>query len=406
MRFRRALGPSLRALLAHKARAGLALTSIAVAVSAVVVTSAVGIGAQEEALRRMRTMGTNLLVVRPAQVKNLAARKTMRGSVTSLKTEDYEAIANLSFVAAAAPGAEGRLRVKAANTATLTKVLGTTSAFTSVRQFRLQAGRFIDASDDHLARRVVVLGASVARTLFKSSNPLGQNVRIRGVPYEVIGVLEAKGVLADGSDEDNQVLVPIRTALRRIFNTTWLNAIFVSVRDMQNMNQAVDEITRLLRLRHRLQQHRKGDDFAIQNTAKYFEVQQQTAKALTLLSTGLAAVALVVGGTGILALMLLSLKERTSEIGLRMAVGATPRNILAQFLLEAALLALGGWLTGMLIGALGSAALAFGTNWQIAVPAAALLASLATTLTIGLGFGAFPARKASLLPPLQALLAK
>lgn len=398
MTLRRTLGPSLRELLAHKMRAGLALASVAVGVAAVSLTSAIGKGAQAEVIRGIESMGTNLLIVKPLQVKRLATRKTVRGFATSLDMEDYERIAELPLVGEAAPGAEGALRVKAGNNAMVTKILGTTDAFPSVRRFRVRSGRFLDAADQ--GERVAVLGARVAETLFPDQEPVGQVIRVRGVPFDVIGVLEAKGGLEAG-DEDNQILIPIRTALRRVFNVTWLSTVLVSVREPQNMDRAQSEIERLLRERHRLDG--KLDDFAVQNTAKSRSMQAQMANTLTLLTTGLAGLALLVGGTGILGLMLLSVKERTGEIGLRMAVGARPADIFLQFLLEAMLLAVGGWASGVAIGALGAALVAIGTAWRIGVPMEALLASLAMTVTIGLGFGAFPAGKAARLTPVEAL---
>jgi putative ABC transport system permease protein len=401
MRFRRSLRPSLRAIFAHRARATLALTSVSVGVAAVVVTSAIGTGAQREIARRIESTGSNLLVVRPAQVKRLVARKTVRGVVTSLVLDDYDAIAKLTPVAAAAPGAEGNLRVKAGSAAMTTKVLGTSSAFPDVRRFRLRAGRFFDADDDRRASRVAVLGARVSETLFPGENPVGQEMRIRGVPFEVIGVLQAKGAIGDAGDEDDQVLVPIGTALRRVFNSTWLTTVFVSVADVAEMPKAEAEIGTLLRARHR-----KPDDFEVQNLTRFLAIQKETADSLTLLTTGLAALALLVGGTGILALMLLSVKERTGEIGLRRAVGATPRDILVQFLFEATLLAFGGWTLGVVVGACGAAAVAFSTRWTIGVPIEALLASFAMAATTGLGFGAYPARTASRMPPIEALVAE
>jgi putative ABC transport system permease protein len=385
---------------------------VAVGVAAVIVTSAVGTGAQRELLRGMENLGTNLLVVTPAQVKRLVSRQAIRGMVTSLRVEDCDAIADLSDVAEAAPGAEGTLRVKAGGGAMLTSVVGTTPAFPRVRRFRLRAGRFFEADDDRAARRVAVLGARVADTLFPGEDPVGQAIRIRGVPFDIIGVLKAKGSTADGADEDNKLLIPIRTALRRVFNVTWLSTVFVSVRERSTMDDTERAIAVLLRSRHRVApdgsqgSQRKDDDFAIQNSAKTLRIQRETAESLTQLTTGLAAVALLVGGIGILALMLLSLKERTGEIGLRMAVGARPRDILVQFLLEAAILALGGWAAGALLGGIAAAGIAFGTSWTVAVPVDALLASLGMAATTGIGFGAFPARAASLVPPIQALLAE
>jgi putative ABC transport system permease protein len=403
MRFLRNLRCSVRALLAHRLRVGLVLSSVAMGVAAVVLTSALGKGAEGEVLRGIEALGTNLLVVRPAEAKRLVARKTVRGLTTTLEVEDAQAIAELALVDAAVPATEGSLRVKAGAGAVVTTVLGTTSAFTEVRRFQLHRGRFFDGEDDRAARRVAVLGARIEERLFPGEDPVGRSIRIRGVPFEVVGVLEAKGVLPDGSDEDNQVVIPLRTALRRVFNTTWLSTVFVSVYDPERMDETQAEIAGLLRERHRLDGTTKPDDFEIQNKTRFLAAQQETIASLTLLTSGLAAIALLVGGTGILALLLLSIKERTGEIGLRRAVGARPRDILVQFLAEATVLALGGWIAGAAAGALGAGAVALGTEWKVAVPVEALLASLAMATVTGLGFGAFPARKASLLPPIQAL---
>lgn len=403
MKLARSLRPALRALLAHRLRVALVLSSVAVGVAAVVLTSAVGKGAEGEVLRGIEAMGTNLLVVRPAPVKRLVARKTVQGLMTSLEAGDSEAIAELSLVAQAVPGVEGPLRVKAGNTALVTKVFGTTYGFLGVRNFRVRSGRFFDADDERSSRRVAVLGARVAEDLFPGENPAGRSIRIRGVPFEVVGVLEAKGVLADGSDEDNQVVIPLRTALRRVFNTAWLSTIFVSVRDPGRMEEAEAEIGALLRERHLLERRGKQDDFDIQNKTRLLTARKEMAASLTLFTAGLAAVALLVGGTGILALMLLSVRERTGEIGLRRAVGARPRDILLQLLAEATVLALGGWLAGAMAGALGAGAVALATEWKVAVPFEALLASLAMASTAGLGFGVIPARKASRMDPIQAL---
>lgn len=405
MRLGRRLGMSLRALLAHRLRAALALSSVAMGVAGVLLTSAIGQGAQDQVLGSIEAIGTDLLVVRPAAAKRSAARKAVQGLVTSLEVEDSEAIAALASVRKAVPGTDRPMRVKAGNGAVLTSVLGTTSDFPDVRRFRLRGGRFFDDLDDR-GQRVAVLGDRVRERLFPDEDPIGRWIRIRDIPFEVIGVLEPKGVLADGSDEDNQVVVPIRTALRRVFNSTWITSVFVSVRDPRAMKQAETEISAVLRERHRRGKEAKPDDFAVQNKTKFLASQQELAEFLTLLTSGLAGLALIVGGTGILALMLLSVKERTPEIGLRMAVGATPRDILLQFLAEATALALGGWAAGAVAGALGAAAVAFGTEWKVGLPFRAILASLSMAGAIGLGFGAFPARKASRMSPIQALAAE
>jgi ABC-type antimicrobial peptide transport system permease subunit len=419
MKLRRSFRMSLRALFAHKVRAALALASVAVGVAAVVLTSAIGTGAQQEVVRKIETMGTNLLIVRPAQVERLASRKTIRGVVTTLVPEDAAAIAALPSVAHAAPGVDRTARVKAGPFTSMTKVLGTTPPFLRIRNFRVRDGRFFDEADEF--HRVAVLGASTAEALFPDRGAVGSEIRIRGVPFEVIGVLDAKGVTPDGGDEDNQVIVPFRTAMRRVFNTTWLTTIYVTAWSAEaapplsdsrangkaealtppskSLDAARADIDALLLARH------GREDFSVQSTTKFLSMQKQTADFLTLLATGLGAIALIVGGAGILALMLMSVRERTGEIGLRMAIGATPNDILAQFLFEATLLALGGWMAGLLVGLIGAAVVALGTEWTLAIPVNALLASIAMVLISGLGFGAFPARKASLLPPIEALVA-
>lgn len=400
MRLRRTIGPSLKALFAHRTRTILAIASVMAGVAAVILTSAIGTGAEADIRTRIDSLGANLLVVRPAAVKRSVARKEVKGTFTTLRLEDLDAIAALQYVSEAVPGIEGLAKVKAGASAMNTKVLGTAPEFPTVRRFRVANGRFFDADDDRAARRVAVLGARVADTVF-DRNPVGEPIRIRGVPFEVIGVLAPKGAVS-GGDEDNQVVIPIQTALRRVFNTTWLSTIFVSVDDSAIMADAERGIGAVLRERHRIRPDEQPD-FEVQNATTFLALQQETANSLRQLTMWMSAIALVVGGSGILGLMLLSVKERTDEIGLRMAVGAEPRDILIQFLFEATLLAVGGWTGGVVFGAAGSAVVALATTWNVGVPWEAVVTSLAMALAIGLGFGALPAGKASLIPPIQAL---
>lgn len=397
MNLSRAARTSLRALFAHKVRALLAVSSITIGVMAVVLTSAIGAGAQRDVDQKLSAIGTNLIVVRPAQVPRSASRKELAGVVPTLRVDDFDAVARLPFVAAAAPDAERPVRAKFGNAATVTKILGTTPAYRTVRNFHVATGRFFDADDDRDARRVAVLGAQVAEALFEGADPIGRDVNVRGILFEVIGVMQPKGVLPDGSDEDNEILVPIRTALRRVFNVTWLNGIFISVDDPSRIDASREALAQLLRARH------GRDDFGVQNTMKLVAMQKKAAAYLTLLASGIGGIALLVGGAGILALMMMSVKERTSEIGIRMAAGATPRDILVQFLLESTLLVAGGWIAGVIGGGLLAVIVAFAGDWKIAVPLDALVASAAMVLVAGVGFGALPARQASLLPPMEAL---
>ena len=331
--FRRLL-PSVRALFAHKVRTSFALLSVAAGVGAVVLIGAVGKGAEVQILSQTAKLGSNLLAVRPSQVNATAGRKELSGLVTTLDMGDYEAITGLPLVAEAAPGSEAAMTVRVGHGSMTAMVLGTTPNYLEIGGFQLREGRFLDADDNRSALRVAVLGARIDQTLFGEDDPIGRDIRIQGDSFEVIGVLSAKGILADGSDEDNLMLIPVRTALRRVFNVTWLNPVFVSVRRPQDIDTAQAQIGNLLRIRHRLRQLAKPDDFSIQDPAKTLAMQKQAADSLGLLTDGLAGGSLVVGGVGILAIMLMSVKERTGEIGLRMAVGARPRDILTQFLLD------------------------------------------------------------------------
>jgi putative ABC transport system permease protein len=404
MRMLRALHVSARGLFTHKMKAALAMSTVAVGVGAVVVTGAIGEAAREEVLRQTENMGTNLLVVRPIQVRHSAARQELQGEVTSLKLDDYQAIIGLARVSTATPGFEdSAINVKAGNHAMAAEIVGTTSAYMAVCRFRLRQGRFLDADDDLSTRRVAILGARVNDTLFGQQNAIGQQIRLRDIPFEIIGVFRAKGVLADGADQDGQVVIPIRTAMQRVFNYRWINKIYLNVRGVTEMDEVRMEVAELLRDRHRLKQGGKPDDFEIQDKTQMLAKRKQLAESLTLLATTLAAASLVVGGVGILALMLMSVKERTTEIGLRMAIGAKSRDILIQFLLEATCIAAGGWLVGMALGTIATVIVAKTTAWRTTISPELVLSTLAVVAMSGLGFGTYPARKASLMLPIQAL---
>jgi putative ABC transport system permease protein len=403
MRMARSVRLSVAAIRSQRVRAGLALAGIAVSVGAVLVTSAIGAGAEREIVGRIEAMGTNLVIVRPAQVKRFTARAAIKGQTTSLRPDDAGAIAALEAVTGTAAAAETSAKVKAGTVTTVATVRGTSPAYAAIRRLRLQSGRFYDALDDAGGQRVAVLGARVAATLFPGRDPVGAGIRVRGVPFDVIGVLPARGVLVDGSDEDGQVLVPLQTAMRRLFNVTWLSGIFVGVARPEEMVRTTGAIRALLTERHRRRSQQSGDDFEVQDSSRYLAMQKTTADGLTRLSAGLGGLALLVGGAGILALMFLSVKERTVEIGLRVAVGARPRDVFAQFVLEAILLALGGWAVGLVVAAIASSAIAAGTTWPVAVPADALAASLAMAVVVGTAAGAVPARAASRVPPIVAL---
>ncbi len=406
MKALRLLGPSLSTLAAHRVRSGLAVLAVAIGIAAVVLTSTIGRGAEAEVLGSLASVGEDLLVVRPAQVPKLVARRTIRGSVTSLRLEDAAAIRLLPRVAEVAPALEGMLKVRARGAVMVAKVLGTTSSFPGVRGFELASGRFLDDEDQEAARRVAVLGARIRGTLFGNQRALGERIRIRGVPYQIVGTLRAKGATPGGSDEDTQVLIPVRTALRRVFNVRALNTVFVSARRPEEALRTEAELRALLRDRHRLAERDRPDDFEIQNQLRVVESQRRTARSLRRLTASLAAVSLFVGGTGVLALMLLAVRERRGEIGLRMAVGARPRDVLVQFLGEALAIALAGGILGTALGGLGSWLVGLATRWRMGFSPSAALVALAASLAVGLASGLVPALRAARLPPAEALAAE
>jgi putative ABC transport system permease protein len=288
----------------------------------------------------------------------------------------------------------------------MTTVLGTMSDYAEIRNFRLLSGRLFTEEENKASLRLAVLGSQIVEDLFSGDDPIGEIIRVGNVPFEVIGTLAPKGVSAEGANEDGKILIPINAALRRVFNIDYINNIHVRIQKREWMDAAAVEIQELLRERHRLDRLGKPDDFTIQNQMIALRAEERTSASFTALIAGIAAISLFVGGIGILAIMLMAVRERTNEIGLRMATGARPRDILVQFLSEATLLGMMGGLTGAAIGLVGSWGLGLWTAWETAVSPDSILFSLVFALTVGLFFGVYPARRASLLDPIEALRAE
>jgi putative ABC transport system permease protein len=407
MKLYRNIRISRKTLFSHKLRTFLALLGITIGVAAVIIMVAVGEGAQREVLQQIEAMGTNLLVVNAGRVKTFAGRERQIGIVTTLKIRDSEAVAEeCSAVALAAPAQDRNLQVKYGNYSTMTKILGSSSAFQNIRNFPTVKGRFFTEEENKAAFRVAVIGSQVFDNLFEGKDPIGEIIRVRKIPFEVIGVLKSKGVSPEGSNEDNQILIPINTALRRVFNLNYLNSIYVGVKNRQSMTTAEKQIAALLRERHRLDIRNKADDFTIQNQLTILETERATTQTFTTMITSVAAISLFVGGIGILAVMFLAVKERTNEIGLRMAVGSRRKDIMAQFISEATILGFLGGFMGVFLGTAGAWIVETATKWQTAISLKPIVISLFFSLSIGLFFGVFPARKASLLNPIDALRAE
>jgi len=404
MRYRLGLRTALRALSAHKMRTGLTLLGIVVGVAAVVAMVAIGQGTREEVLRKVESMGTNLLVVSAGQLKLVAGRQQQAGAVAITLTEkDARAIADETpSVAAVAPAQSKKLQAKAEDLTTTTTVVGTTPDFQAVRNFYPASGEFFDEEQMRSSARVAVLGQTVVVNLFPGRDPIGETIRLNNVPFTVIGVMEAKGLDISGKDQDDQALIPLRTALRRLFNLTYLSIIYVSASDSQSMGPAATAVADVLRERHRLRPD-AADDFTIQNQAAMLETQAAVSSTFTLLLGSIGGISLLVGGIGILAIMLIAVRERTREIGIRRAVGARRKDILLQFLVETMLLSVLGGAGGVSLGIVAAKVVSLATSWPMLIPWAVALAAVAFSMLLGLAFGVYPARKAAALDPIIAL---
>jgi len=404
MKITRSLKISRKQLLAHKLRTALALVGIIIGVSAVIIMVALGNGAQHEVLSKIEAMGTNLLIVNAGQVQKTAGRMQVRGIVTTLKIEDAEALEERSSVIRfAVPVQSQKIQVKYGNLSTSTTIVGTTPAFTMVRNFKIKKGYFFSEEENRASRRVAVLGQTVVNNLFNGANPVGESIRIGKIPFEIIGVMESKGVDLNGFDQDDQIFIPVKTALRRVFNLSYINSISVQAIDPEKMAEAEQHIRELLRERHRLNKREQPDDFTIQSQTDLLDTQRETTDTFTMLITSIAGISLLVGGIGILAIMLIAIRERTNEIGLRMAVGASRKEISIQFVIESAILSIGGGILGIFIGIVVALIIAAGTKWATSISFTSILYSFGFSLLIGLFFGVYPARKAARLDPIVAL---
>ena len=397
---------ALKGLMAHRLRAALAVLGIVVGVAAVIVMLAVGEGARREVLGKIQGLGTNLVIVSAGQMKTVAIRPQLAGNVTTLNLRDARAIAEeCPAVSQVVPIHSRKLAVKFGAGTTNTNVVGTSAEFAVVRGFRAVSGRFIDEDEVQGTARVAVVGQTVLINLGVHRDLVGETLRINNVPFEVIGVLEPKGVNYAGIDEDDQILIPITTALRRLFNASHLTSLYIQAWQERLMDAAAAEVAALLRERHRIRGGRP-DDFTIQTQAEILEAAQQTSQTFSLLLGSVAGISLFVGGIGILAMMVISVRERTNEIGVRRAVGARRRDILLQFILEAASLSLAGGLIGVVAGVTGGVALGRVTGWPTAVSPMAVLLAVGISAAVGVFFGAYPARRAARLDPIVALRAE
>src|SRR3954469_5163649 len=398
------LGVALGALRANKLRSFLTMLGVVIGVGAVIAVVALGRGAQQSVNARISALGTTLLSVNPGQI--FAPGGVSSGSDRAvMKVADAQALAASAGPSGAGvePERQKQLQVQYLNTNTNTSVLGTTANYLDVRKYTIANGKMFTEGDDKASRRVAVLGAAIPDNLgVPPANLVGQNVRIGGFLFEVIGVLASKGNAGGFGNPDDQVLVPITTAQFRLFGNDRLRQIGVLAASEAEIPQAMAEIQRILRREHRL---RVGvpDDFQIRNQADFLNTLGETTQIFTFLLSGIAAVSLLVGGIGIMNIMLVSVTERTREIGVRKALGATPKNILLQFLIEAVVLCLLGGVGGIVFGWLGAAALAKFGNFNTSVAPSSILLAFFFSGFVGILFGAWPRRRAAKRDPIQSL---
>jgi len=402
-----ALRSALRALGTNWLRSILTMLGIIIGVAAVITMIAIGGGAQQRIEEQMKNLGTNVMLVLPGAVTASGVRLGAQTGQT-LTEEDARAIATeVPEVQAVAPGLRTGAQVVAGNTNWSTTVMGTTPDYTEVREWPLAEGRIFDEAELAGSAKVAVIGETVAQQLFGDADPIDQTIRVRKLPLQVIGVLSRKGQNSMGDDQDDMILVPLSTFRNRVQGMSAgrikrVGAIRVKVREGQSMQEAEQKIRELLRQRHRLQSGAE-DDFSIRNLTEMLQAEEESSRVMSMLLAAVAGVSLVVGGIGIMNIMLVSVTERTREIGLRMAVGARGRDILGQFLIEAVTLSLVGGAIGIVIGMIATWAIGSFAGWQVLLSGQSILLAVGFSGAVGVFFGFYPARRAAGLLPIQAL---
>jgi putative ABC transport system permease protein len=400
MNLRSTLKTAFDALLRNRARSLLTMLGVVIGVGAVIVTVAIGSGARVSVQQQISSLGSNLIIVLPGSVTQSGAR-TGSGGASTLTPEDALAVAGLPGVSAVTPVVTVRTQVVGGGNNWQTTVSGVAPTYTYVRQWTLAQGTFFSDADVASAAKVCVLGQTVVSNLFGTTNPIGQTILIKNVPFTVVGTLTARGQSGVGQDQDDTVVVPYTSALQRLSGGTFINEMMVSGDNPNDTSGVQTEITALLESRHRITGGQ--DDFAVRNLADIASAASASATVMEYLLASVAAVSLIVGGIGIMNIMLVSVTERTREIGLRMAVGAPSNAILTQFLIEAIALSLAGGAIGVVLGCAGTFVVSAFANWPTVISVESVVLAVVFSAVVGAFFGYYPALKASQLNPIQAL---
>ena len=398
---------ALRALKVNRMRSALTMLGIIIGVAAVIAMVGVGAGATARIQQQIQSIGSNLIIVLPGSISSNGVRLGS-GAVASLTQDDAKAIADeCPSVALAAPTVRGGVQVVYGNNNWATNAQGVTPDYMTIRDYTMLSGQFFTTQDVDAAAKTAVLGETVARNLFGDNDPTGQVVIIKNVPFTVAGVLTPKGQSPTGQDQDDVILLPITTATQKVLGANKANAkavgsLMVQAISPQAMDPAIQEIEALLRERHRILPGLE-DDFTIRNLTEVFQAQETSAQVMSILLGAIASVSLIVGGIGIMNIMLVSVTERTREIGLRQAVGAKTRDILLQFLVEAVTLSLLGGIIGIVAGLAASLLISHFAQWSTEVSPMSILLAFMFSALVGVFFGYYPARKAAFLDPIEAL---
>ena len=388
-------------------RSVLTTLGIIIGVAAVIIMVSVGAGAEARVDDLISSLGSNLLMVLPGS-GTAGGVRLGAGTIPTITEDDAEAIqSELGIVEAAAPSVRGTAQVVFGNLNWSTLVYGVTPEYLKVREWEITTGRVFTDQEVKGAAKVALLGQTVVENLFPGGSPIGQVIRITRVPFEVVGLLKSKGQTLMGRDQDDAIFIPISTAKKRVLGGRYLGgkavaAIFVKVREAGLVPEAERQVKQLLRQRHRLRPD-QDDDFFIRNLSEFLEARAQSSRAMALLLAAVASVSLIVGGIGIMNIMLVSVTERTREIGLRLAIGARGRDILTQFLIEAVTLSLIGGLIGIALGVGGSMAMSVFGQWPMIVEINSVILAFGFAAAVGVFFGFYPARKAAHLDPIEAL---
>jgi putative ABC transport system permease protein len=399
---------ALGALRVNKLRSALTMLGIIIGVGAVIAMVAVGSGAQARVAEQIRSLGSNLIIILSGSVTSGGIRMGMGSQLTITEDDAYAIQRELgSIVQVAAPSTRGSAQVVYGNLNWSTVIQGVTPEYFEARDWPIDSGRAFTSEEVDGAIKVALVGQTTALNLFGDAEPLGQIIRVKKVPFTVVGVLSRKGQNTWGQDQDDVIIMPISTAKKKVIgrsnsNPRAVNAISVKIRPGEDMSDAEDQIRGLLRQRHKLQPY-QDDDFWLRNLSEVLQTQEESSRVMTYLLAAIASISLLIGGIGIMNIMLVSVTERTREIGLRMAVGARGRDILTQFLVEAVTLSLIGGLIGIAIGLGGSEAISYYFGWRTLVSPEAIAMAFGFAATVGVFFGFYPARKAARLDPIEAL---